>query len=363
MKTCRKTVRCIVLLFSVYLLTVSVKAQAGNYIYQDIGTLGGSEAVAFDLNNNGQVVGWSTRNDNPECWSSNGFIPCRFGFLWQNGNMTDLDHLEADAEFTYAEGINDNGIIIGYDQNMVEYSLDYTTLPFLYDYHGMQALPLLDSGENGNAKDINQCGVVVGYSDDANGYQTIVTWKEGAIQEVMPPTADFHRRGTGINYWGSVAGIQLVPKTGENMQAICHKGNTLKIMVDNEYFWSEAVATNDFGVIVGNSTEHVFREGRAALWFPLAFGYYIESIVGPGTEYNRSSFNDVNNWGHAVGYAEDDNGELNAIFYDGIVSDLNHLVQIENVHFAEAHAINNRGDIVGMAIVDGVRRAFLLTRH
>lgn len=66
----------------------------------DLGTLGGGYSYAHDVNNTGKVVGTSGR-----------------AFLWQNGQMTDLNSLIPSGSgwmLASANGINDSGQIVGW---------------------------------------------------------------------------------------------------------------------------------------------------------------------------------------------------------------------------------------------------------
>jgi probable HAF family extracellular repeat protein len=75
---------------------------------QDLGTLGGPRSEAYDINNRGQVVGWT---EGPE---QDGLHPS-YGFLWQEGVITNLnDLLPADSGWTIgaAYAIDDVGQIV-----------------------------------------------------------------------------------------------------------------------------------------------------------------------------------------------------------------------------------------------------------
>ena len=73
-----------------------------------LGSLGGNESVATDINDKGQIVGWS---------ESGGRYP-QVAFVWQNGQMFDLNRITEGAGgkkwIQIASGINDEGHIVGY---------------------------------------------------------------------------------------------------------------------------------------------------------------------------------------------------------------------------------------------------------
>jgi probable HAF family extracellular repeat protein len=85
-----------------------------NGIMQDIGTLGGSYGSAMDINNTGQIVGFSST-------PAGGIYS--HAFLYEGDQMFDLNSLYAGllsdgttAGFTrldIARGINDSGVIVG----------------------------------------------------------------------------------------------------------------------------------------------------------------------------------------------------------------------------------------------------------
>jgi probable HAF family extracellular repeat protein len=72
-----------------------------------LGSLGGNESWATDINNRGQVVGWSDK-----------FVRfSRVAFLWQDGQMFDLNQITDGADGKHwlqrANAINDAGHIVG----------------------------------------------------------------------------------------------------------------------------------------------------------------------------------------------------------------------------------------------------------
>jgi probable HAF family extracellular repeat protein len=146
---------------------------------QDLGTLGGSElggyvSGATAINNAGQVVGWSLTNVRPGPTHA---------FLWSPGSgMKDLGAFPY-ATNSYATGINNSGVVVGYVQNgpggppSTDASVPHPSA-FIYENGRMTDLnSLLPQPSNWyivNASGINNEGVVVGigyHNGGIHGYE------------------------------------------------------------------------------------------------------------------------------------------------------------------------------------------------
>jgi probable HAF family extracellular repeat protein len=90
----------------------------------DLGTLGGASAEAFGINSSGQIVGWADNADGNQT-----------AFLYQNGQMLDLNHLIEPGTgwyLTEATAVNDSGQIAGvgyYNGQQRGFVLQHLPLP------------------------------------------------------------------------------------------------------------------------------------------------------------------------------------------------------------------------------------------
>lgn len=221
----------------------------------DLGTLGGGEASAYDINNRGVIVGYSK---NPQL--------VRRAFRWQNGVMTDIGTPASSGrsiargindrgevvglygdpdEYSYqafywsaatgvvtlnrslypnrtfnskyvgiARAINDQGVIVGsieasgLDQS-VPYKPCYRSLPVRWDnpFAKPHILLCADAGDGPNSgSDINASGWIAGYEYNGASADNGFVWKNGATTHVPAPLFGQNPRGVGINDAGLLVG-------------------------------------------------------------------------------------------------------------------------------------------------------------
>jgi probable HAF family extracellular repeat protein len=159
-----------------------------NAVPTDLGTLGGDESFANDINNVGQVVGIS-RNAAAQIRP----------VLWQSGTPSDLGTLGGARGDALA--INDLGQIVGSSQTAAN-----VTHATLWMNGTPTALGTL-GGTFSQASDINQLGQIVGGSTDAAGSGHPLLWMDGAMYDLGNPPGSTESFAVAINNLGEVVGV------------------------------------------------------------------------------------------------------------------------------------------------------------
>ena len=342
------------------LADLSQAAPLPGYQLTDLGTLGGAESQAMGLNDLGQVVGWSTRNNRPECLASEQNAPCRYGFVWQQGQMQDLGHAHPDAERTYVVEINDDGIMVGYETDYYPLSGSITR-PIKGDKQGLTLLAVAHENGGGQAEDINRQGEIVGCSYDEQGQQNLTVW-HGKEMQLHAMDKEYYRRGLGINDSGNLVGYQYRPYSFRPNSALLYQHHVVSQLSDQSEVWSEAKDINNLGMVAGELASGPHRPPLAALWLPLLGGEMQTLELGTLKNYSASSLRGINDQGVAVGQAWDEDGHARAIIVlQGKLIDLNTLVSSQ-WPLISAEDINNYGQIAATALVNNQMRAVLLTQ-
>jgi probable HAF family extracellular repeat protein len=303
----------------------------------DLGTLGGEESVAYDLNEKGQVVGKSQTASGD--WHA---------FLWKDGSMKDLGSLGGES---CACAINEKGEVAGYAYlkgsrgacRAVRWSAtgEMTTLGWLKDWVECR----------GGA--IGDTGTVIGWaaSEDTSQSAALMWTRDRAV----PLPSDSASAAHDINAKNVVVGYEGF--NGRRTAVTWHVGAKPTKLPDLGDGWSEARAVNADGHVVG------FRQptgGRACAF--ISRGGKLDELKNLDG-YPMSVAQGINDSDQVVGYVwkgkDNDRTERAFVWRDGSMVDLNTLVTGDAV-IQRARRINNHGQITAAALINGKAHACLV---
>jgi probable HAF family extracellular repeat protein len=346
---------------------VTVTVEGLRFTVTSLGTLGGDASRALAINDAGEVVGLSLTGE--------GNVR---GFRWRNGAMRAI----SSAAFRpYALG--DDGTAAGYVER------DSTFEAALVGNDEEVTLLGTLGGRNSVAYALNADGEVVGTAQLSDGTYRAFRWAGeirglGSLGGTQSEAFGLNREGTaagtvvrqaGVRAWvgevvvdgsgdsrayavnstGLAVGSALV---GETVVARLWREGTAIDLGTGEGAWAEAYALNDAGWVVGTTTQALGANGAA-----------LRSKTRPQfvRTWDRQPAYGLRRI-HQFGESMDKQAvvpadELRAFLWiDGEIRDLNDFVPPDaGWTLLEARHVNNRGQIVGVGLLDGAERAFLLT--
>lgn len=295
-----------------------IPAGGERYRITELGTLGGSSAMAYGLNNLGQVVGTSAIAQ----------APVNHAFLWEAGRMIDLNIPAGDIAIGgIAYGIDDGAHVTG----VYSYAGNHQ-VTFLY-VGGSAAV--LSTAPFGGRSAINNAGQVVG-----------VTLSDLGTLGGDGSTA------YAINDSGEIAGSAYLAGNSAG-HAFLYSGAGLTDLGTLGGMSSVAFGINRTGQAVGSS-----QTGDGSRH---AFLYRGGPMMDLGTLGGTDSQADgINSRGLIVGWANTASGERHAFLWGfGRMLDLNSLVAVSpDVALVEATAVNDMGQVVANG---SNGRAYLIT--
>ena len=143
---------------------------------QDLGTLGGSDAFAVKVNENGQVVGVSYINSAPgSC-----FPLVTDSFLWERGKgMVDLGSLGGTC--TFANALNNRGQVVG----LSNLAGDTESHAFFWEGGMLNDIGSL-GGTYASPNTLNEAGDAAGQATTADGEFHAFFWQGGPLIDLGP---------------------------------------------------------------------------------------------------------------------------------------------------------------------------------
>ena len=311
----------LVALLALNAMAVPAAVSAPSYSVTYLGTLGGQSSTASDINDLGQIVGYSATTSGE-----------MHAFLYEGGSMVDLGTLG--GNLSQATGINNSGQIVGFSR------IDGfgTTRAFVFAGGNMAEVGTL-GGTFSVAYDINDSGQIVGYS----------SFSDGDIQGFLYSAGSMTALGTlgggdsfayGINGSGQVVGAA---RTEEGfLRAFSYANGVMTDLGTLGGDASSGIAINDSGLIVGGAEYAAFN------YYTRAFLQSGDQMVDLNPDAPWSNAADINSAGDVVGtMARGDFSNFGYLYRNGVVYDLNELIDPSlGLVIDSATAINSAGDIV-----------------
>src|SRR5688572_9834277 len=213
------------------------------YALTDLGTFGGSNVFAYDINEAGQVVG-SYRNAAGQ----------QRAFFWDDGALTELPTLGGPTSAAY--DINDVGQVVGVSAvNPGDFNARHAVL---WDgTHGMRDLGTFQGATWSGAAAINDAGQIVGNFSWPDRTRTFL-WDDGVFRDLfLGSPGDINEAGVVAGAWESTRGYPAAA-TWDPVFGARELGNLPGAA------FSAAYGLNDAGQVVGYSESH-FGD-HAVLW-------------------------------------------------------------------------------------------------
>jgi probable HAF family extracellular repeat protein len=182
-----------------------------------IGTFGGEWNTAEAINASGAVVGLAALpSDYPRLSHTHAFID-------RGGVMQDLGALGGvDSE---AYDINDAGLVVGGAETAIGLDGSSPYHPFLYRDGAMLDLGVLAAGGSGEARALNNLGVVVGHSDVPFGRDPrAFLYQDGQM-------LDLNALATGAGDW-KITDAYDINDAGQILGRACRQGECVDVRLD-----------------------------------------------------------------------------------------------------------------------------------
>jgi CSLREA domain-containing protein len=362
--------------------TVNFTKAVASYTITDLGVLtAGPVSIGWDVNNAGQVTGWSSTA------TSTNFRP----YFYNNGSLTNLTPLGTGSS-ALGIAINDNGRVVGYS-DLTSPPVNGQVHAFFSDNGGALKEIGTFGGATSQAWGLNDNGVVVGSAQTTGNAATHpFIWKDTNNDGLWQQTEmiDIGQIGTGasgrlfaINNLGVAVGNSNIVGGGAQQPTLYKDDNNNGIADPGELRSlgtlggptpnGNASGINESNYVVGFTSTTAFSTGdgrnitRGFIWHDdnnngVSDPGEMKDLGTLGGDYSSAlrinAANEIVGWSDAVGISTP-----RAIRWkNNFMLDLNAAIpQNSGWMLIEARGISDNGKIAGYGTINGVQHAYLLT--
>jgi probable HAF family extracellular repeat protein len=211
---------------------------------------------------------------------------------------------------TYAAGINDAGVVVGYSNLSAGYEQ-----PFRWEEGVFTPLPLLVEGKSAEAIAINDAGVIVGGAYDAMDRLHAVIWQGGVVDTLGTINDMGESYAAALNEAGDVVGWSYLTATGFMHACLWHDGEAIDLGTFGGSS-SQATGINESGQVTG----YAETSGQVIHAFLWADDVMTDLGTGEGVWSNADAIDDA---GKVVGiYRTADGDNHPCSWTGGVLTDL-----------------------------------------
>lgn len=364
------------IILSLILFSSTLHAANLQYSITPLGTLGGNQSVATDINDKGEIVGESFTNQN---------INHAFYSSIVNGKrvMTDLSPSQ-NSDISIAKAINNNGQIVGSFKvpgDVIPIGAgSYLTHAFIAEKNGNNwVVTDLNREEyvSSSAEDINDSAQIVGYlyatrdgetrpvQAKAGPFFTTKIGNNWSTTDLYPEVLGRESKGSSINNSGrmTVNKVLLRPTRTLGLSVVNNNGSwevsnigTLGGNHINIEGINNSNQITGFGQIAGTGKTHAFIASETGNEW---------TLTDLGQHNGLATISqDINDSGVVIGFTRDNSNLSAFINIDNQMHTLFDLVSSGKEGWSslqKAKSINNLNQIVGVGKYNGKTMAFLLT--
>ncbi|NOG55325.1 MAG: DUF3466 family protein [Planctomycetes bacterium] len=240
---------------------------------------------ANDINNNNQIVGYY--------WPETPYVGR--AYLYEQGVLTDLGTFGGDR--SSARAISDSGVVVGSALDADGYG---HWLPFAYEGGVMRELdtPI----KRGGAHDVNNQGIVVGYSYPNEYRQRACLWTPDGRLHWLTGLNGNGAVARGINDNNVIVGSSFSDGYSTGHAVVWLNGKVHDIHSADNWPDSAAYAINSCGQVVGRKS----NDGIETVAFIYERGHGMrlaDVLLPPRSRWRLSTADDINDHGQIVGAA------------------------------------------------------------